>query len=379
MTNDEALAAALAVALDTRVPIDAMREAFQVVIDRSEDSDEIFRGAVMAGFRDATVRLAPTRADRAAYCAIMCGAMLEMDADATGLWESLEPLLLDALEQARAFAVLCRLMGEADESPDRYKVELDEDSTYEATGDFNVYKYGPVQETHAPELARAWKSLYGYCMASIALLSASSLLRRQARQNQALLDNALALENGHEHVGFLVRLLRELDEELLVLHPALCRGFRVRISGVVSNYQLHTLIANQLVGDPAAGWLPGERPRPEVVAAERDAPRDQPAPCAVGLFEMVSWNGLRAPGDGVPYALDPRQRVLNDRPPADIPAFEGTRVVLLGDPVERITWEAVRLLEGLQPDLTVIEVLEPAEVKRWLERLVTTNRESKAK
>ena len=49
------------------------------------------------------------------------------------------------------------------------------------------------------------------------------------------------------------------DEPLIVLHRATGRGFRLTISGVGDNFQLHTLLAAALIGEESAGKLAGQR------------------------------------------------------------------------------------------------------------------------
>jgi hypothetical protein len=64
--------------------------------------------------------------------------------------------------------------------------------------------------------------------------------------------------------GFVRQLLQVLDgEEMVVLHPDLERGHRVRISGVADNFQLDVLLAAARLGDPEQGWLPGTSPDPQ--------------------------------------------------------------------------------------------------------------------
>jgi hypothetical protein len=60
------------------------------------------------------------------------------------------------------------------------------------------------------------------------------------------------------------------DEELIVLHRPTGHGYRVSISGIGDNFQLHTLLAANLIGDESRGMIPGEPPTPAEIAAASD-------------------------------------------------------------------------------------------------------------
>jgi hypothetical protein len=61
--------------------------------------------------------------------------------------------------------------------------------------------------------------------------------------------------------------------------------------------------------------------------------------------------------------------VWNEGTPADIPSFEGTRVILLGPPSYERTWSSQRLFSRLPAELTVDRKLSGAEVDQWLDRM----------
>src|SRR5207253_5340017 len=108
----------------------------------------------------------------------------------------------------------------------------------------------------------------------IAFLGRSKKARSEARSRPDLL--ALSGENDAALGGasFLTKILRVLDDEpLLVLHPGERKGYRLKMSGVGTNFELFILLADAVIGDPRAGWLPGEKADPDLVASCRDRPR----------------------------------------------------------------------------------------------------------
>ena len=80
------------------------------------------------------------------------------------------------------------------------------------------------------------------------------------------------------------------NEELLVIHPASEQGFRVRISGIGDNFQLHTLLADALNGPDG---FPYDTPDPHIAAIARGEQEPEDDDFAVGVFNMVNWTGIK--------------------------------------------------------------------------------------
>jgi hypothetical protein len=228
-----------------------------------------------------------------------------------------------------------------------------------------------------PDAARAFSALQMLWAASLAVLQRSKPLRRQFRQSMAVIVDVQRLEA----LGIDLDCSREMlslldDEEIVVLRPALQRGFIIRIAGIGINFQLHTLLEDALIGDVDAGWLPGERPAPEVVAVSRDAPITDPdnLPHAYGAFNLWNWTGLRADGT-VP---DPKTEgqatgsghwIWNEGIPADIVPFRGTRVILIGPAPYPRGWDAGRFFPSMAGELEVLRVLSQDDACDWLKRI----------
>jgi hypothetical protein len=182
----------------------------------------------------------------------------------------------------------------------------------------------------------------------------------------------------HGGSGFLWALLQVLDdEELLVLDPALRRGYIVMISGIGDNFQLHTLLADALIGDPRHGWLPGRRPDPRVIAVARDAPLQEDEDStmvAEGSFNMVNWTGLACDGTVLTGTGAHTHWIWGEGVPADILPFAGTRVILLAPPAYARSWNATRRFPLMPAELTVRRQLSLEEAETWLHRFATAPR-----
>jgi len=257
--------------------------------------------------------------------------------------------------------------GDEDEDDDEDDEELDED-------DPRVAAFVAVT-ARLPEEAEAAKAFAPASLATIALLSRSPEGRARARADRALLAAACDLANeqgGPPNAKFLSTMLHVLDaESLLVLHPESGRGFDVTISGIADNFQLHTLLASALV----PRGLPGEAPRPAVaLCALGQGPQmvEDESVVAHGVFNLSHWTSIGP--DGQLLQPEPGEAahdlwIWNEGIPADIRAFEGRRVVVLGAPPYARQWHASRLFGELPASLEVTRELPAAEVKGWLSKL----------
>jgi hypothetical protein len=300
----------------------------------------------------------------AGVVALACGALVERGGDPERPLDGALARLPEALAGSAAYADACRDRGR--EAPD------------DGEAGNPIERFGDEVAEALPAEAVAWAALDLLGMAAIAVLSRSPDARRRARARPELLRRAKAVADLHERARFLVEMLRVLDdEEFLVLHPETGQGWKVRIRGVSDNFQLHTLLANAIIGDPEKGQLPGRRPDPRVVAAARDRPVDPAAALAEGSFNLMNWQALRpdrtlaAPPDG--SAL----WIWNEGAPADVERFDGVRVLLLGPPPYLRTWNADRRFPDMPADLRLVETLTPAAVNAWLSRIAAAPRTSR--
>ncbi len=143
------------------------------------------------------------------------------------------------------------------------------------------------------------------------------------------------------------------DEPLVVLHRPSGRGYRLTISGVGDNFQLHTLLAAALIGNPRKGWVEAERPQRSWILAATDGPPDPPGGIR-GQFNLVDAFG---------------KWVWNEGRPADIPLFDGVRVLILDPPSYARSWNAGRAYPLMTPTVTVDEVLPADQAARRLARV----------
>jgi hypothetical protein len=153
------------------------------------------------------------------------------------------------------------------------------------------------------------------------------------------------------------------DEELVVLYPTLSKGFLVRIEGITHNFQLHTLLADAIMGT----HIPGVRPDPRVVAAARDKPHDGSVPTATGSFHLYDWTAIRP--DRTVLENPFQHNIWHEGKPADIPMFEGKRIIVLAPSPFARAWNAPRDFDAMVGQLTLVQVLNDRDVSDWIARL----------
>ncbi|WP_433397135.1 hypothetical protein [Streptomyces sp. CA-146814] len=139
--------------------------------------------------------------------------------------------------------------------------------------------------------------------------------------------------------------LQVLDgEPLVALHRPSGTGYALRFFGIGDNFQLHTLLADALIG---GGHVQGYAPSPQEVAVCRETPGQVDT---VGSFELVAPDGAR---------------LWNEGNPADIPLVDGVRLLVLDEPAYRRSWPAGRFFPGMRGDLILERALEAEETERW--------------
>lgn len=271
--------------------------------------------------------------------ATLAAGFVELGGDPLLALETLVLRVSDGLERAARFPALWQAVGEGEPLPE------------------------PAEPQHIPavqaqlssdaehELAEAWFTI-GEWVPSLLLPLQQAKARKALPHRERLTEAAAAAQDHIEAVTWLYGLLQVLDDEpVVVLHPDSGRGFRLTIGGVGDNFQLHTLLAATLIGDPAKGMIPGAPIPPEWVAAATTGDDLQPHGGIAGRFNLVDATG---------------KWIWNEGRPADIPKLDGVRVIKLEKPPYERSWNLGRAYPLMYPSVTVDAHLTAEEVSGWL-------------
>jgi hypothetical protein len=238
-------------------------------------------------------------------------------------------------------------------------------------------RFGPTLYKEAPEVVLAHMAEQFYRLGLIAHLSRSKPLRSSARARIEMLEAVTRLDKvSFAYRSFLATMLHVLDDEsLVVIHVGQRKGYLVRISGLADNFQLHTLLGGTLIGKPVDGWLIGSAPAAAAVDEFKDRmPGPEGGTLVTGPFNLFNWTALQLDGHLPEGHSNSEHWVWNEGWPAEIAAFEGQRVVLLGNPPYGRGWRAGRQFAGLVGELSVEGKLSATEVDAWLDRLAAAAR-----
>ncbi|MFC8914933.1 hypothetical protein ACFT5C_04105 [Streptomyces sp. NPDC057116] len=267
-----------------------------------------------------------------AVVAVMTGACVERGADPLACAPSLFASALDAFEQAAVFCERWAAAGRGD-LPDHEGEGLEET-------DFERIGFEPVM---------AWQALPQFEMACVAMLNAPEVRRAVPGRDGLRAAVARVAEMSGEPFKCLAYALAVLDDEpLIVLDRATGAGFALRVSGIGDNFQLHTLLADALIG---RGLVAGEAPSAEAVACCRDRAGMVPT---TGSFNLVGADG---------------EWIWNEGNPADIPVVDGVRLVVLDPPPYQRNWDAGRFFPGMTGELVFERALAPEESAALLARV----------
>ncbi|MBT2429850.1 hypothetical protein J7F02_30685 [Streptomyces sp. ISL-112] len=264
-----------------------------------------------------------------AVVAALVGACVERGADAERCAPGVRAGLRAALEAAAAFAEAWAATG---------------------GGPFPAPDAGEPGEEIAgragSDAAVGWWTLPQWEMAAVALLNHRAVRAGAGGDRDELLRLLTAVEQASgRQFRSLGHALQVLDDEPLVaLHRPSGTGYALRFFGIGDNFQLHTLLADALIG---GGHVAGHAPSPQEVAVCRETP---------GQVDTVGSFDLTAPDGG---------RLWNEGAPADIPVVDGARLLVLDEPSYRRSWPAGRFFPGMRGDVILERPFGPEETERW--------------
>jgi len=310
-----------------------------------------------AAFEVLLARLRAARvedADGVAHVAISAGTLVESGAPARPLAEVMLTKLPDVLVAARRFADTCLADLPSDAGQADALVSIDERAIPLAVFRRHVAADRPG--------ACALHRLREWVLPAIAALTRDREQLVRACADRELVARARALRDSaawwlHVLLGV------ELDARWLVLCPLDGRGFHITVDGVVSNFDLHTLVASALIERGIAGKAP---PAQLIAFIERRAD-DAGVGHVEGVWNYYTWRA--AAHDLAAKTVPIKLWVWNEGVPKDVPMFEGTRTLLIGPAAVARSWNVGRTFSGLSATVRVADELPAAQVRSLLEAM----------
>ena len=284
------------------------------------------------------------------------GAMIEAGHDPQparaamlGALQTTLPVCASMVDEARAE------VGEPDPA-----LDLNDDAIDAWLADQHAHALNEVAGRR-PSALEAWQRLHEIWPGTIALLSVDPAARAEASE---LAEVAEKIEEVHEAGGWLRAMLTVLDEEPYVaIEPATRTGIVGRMSGIVENFQLNTLLMDE---------FPRDEPRvtKEAVAVARGSGPQQIDETVTSVWNLYTYAALQ-PGGELPEATDREYAdtwIWHEGMPADIPVLDGHRVILLGPAQPTRSWPAQRMFLKLPARLTA-QLLDEEALNGWLAKI----------
>jgi hypothetical protein len=216
---------------------------------------------------------------------------------------------------------------------------------------------GRPDEGDMTRIAMSWFDMEDWLKALITVLGHGSFRAAVPTEVKAeLREYAAAVADRSQRAAWVRDLAAVLDDEpLVVLDPRARKGYALTMSGIGDNFQLHTLLADRLIGDSDQGMVPGVRPDRSWVEAATDAdPYLGPDNPALRRFRLFDGHGAYVYPEGVP---------------ADIEPLDGTRVLVLHPPNGEYGMGVGRVFQNMIPTLNLDRVLGSDEAEFWLTRI----------
>ncbi len=157
-----------------------------------------------------------------------------------------------------------------------------------------------------------------------------------------------------------------LNESVLFFNLASQRAFLLTIDSVPNNFALHTLLAAALA-EPLGLTAPAS-------AVLECVNGIGPGTCRIpsfGYWNLYSYKAL-------PFApeLDQAPKmewIWNEGTPADIPGFEGHKIIVAGENKIARSWNTQRIFEYLKPSVKLVRELNDEERADYLRRMNASN------
>lgn len=290
---------------------------------------------------------------RASLVGLICGGLVERGGSPAGLAGPLIRRLGSILPQARGLlaAASATVPTEAEDAAEKIEAAL------------------ARLTAKMPAEAAAWSLLEQLFAPAYALFCHLPDARRRAA---GLLPDLDALAGVHPRAHWLGRLIRVLDNEpYLAIEPATASGIQGRMSGISENFQLNVLLMDVF---PQRGWFAKRRVSKTAASIARGIGPQQTNEVLHGTWNLYTRRALQSDGT-LPDPMQGAQGdvrkswIWNEGVPADIPPFDGFRIILLGPPAYDRTWSAQRDFATLPAVLTVERQLSPTDVSQWLTRM----------
>lgn len=299
----------------------------------------------------------PEDAGGAAHVAITAGSLIEGGAPPEPLARVMLTKLPPLLVAARRFADTC--FADA-RNPERYPDHGDIDVQQEVDNRPILRDVFREHLAHDRAGGAALDCLREWCLPSIAAWTRHRPSLDAAVSSEPIRRAAAQMEFSH---AYFVQVLMEVQRNALwrVLCPLEQRGFRVRVDGVVRNFDLHVLLGDAL----AARGVGSHTNSSALIDFVRGKLPRTTRPHVTGCLDLYDHRALGVLRSGSEVPLD--FHVWGQGRPSEVPLLDGSPVLVVGPPTMLRTWSPTRFFQALPCDVWIEEELSPAAYRACVE------------
>jgi hypothetical protein len=313
---------------------------------------------------DRLARATVDDADGVAHVAISAGTLVERGGPARRLGETLLGLAPAVLIAARRYADRCLAAMGPDSDDDAEGAEEDAVAYVDDRAIPRAIFRAGLDQDRPGAAALA-------CLRQWTLPTVASLTRDRDLLHRAVSDArfSAAAEGLRRSEASWLHVLTgvQLEAPWMVLFPMLERGFRIVVDGVVSNFDLHALLADLLM----PRGIPGTSNPPDVIAVIRGESSECRRNYVAGSWNLYSYRAAAydlSEARHVPHA----HWVWGEGQPRDVPELDGVRTLLVGPSALERSWNAGRTFAALRAQVEVREELSPNAVHDCMRRFAET-------
>lgn len=302
--------------------------------------------------------------ERGAFAAIVAGALLEQGCNPAPVLEPLITLLQRHLELSAKLAQECEKLIQPQIEADTNDGNEDEERDIAEL----FYKSMPEVACRMPLEAEGWEALDASWRAGITLFSLSKEGRLKGRHLRQLAEKSAEYHQGSYWLSVMLSVMD--DEPFLAIEPDTMKGIIGKMTGVVENFQLHTLLMDAF---PQGGIFSTRRVSKQVADIAKGNGPQSSEDTVIGAWNMYDWTAVSLDLK-LPDATNTKAHanwIWGEGKPEDIPVFDGFRVVLLGPPSYERSFPSQRMFDLLKANLTIEKHLSKSEAIEWLKKMAS--------
>jgi hypothetical protein len=187
--------------------------------------------------------------------------------------------------------------------------------------------------------------------------------RQKAKKSLSMLSEIATMNEGCNWLNTMLQVLE--DDPILVIDIEEKVGFMGKISGIVDNFQLHTLLMDKV---PQIGFFKRKRVPQKVVDIARGIGEQMSETQVTGYWNLYNWTAISEAlslPDPTDYS-NSKFWIWGEGTPTDIATLHGFRVILLGKSSYERSWKSQRIFASLKADITIEKELKKDEIAHWL-------------